>query len=219
MKRGAPMKRTPFKVKPQEAGQQPGKKPVKCKGPGCQNRFVRRSMTHKACGPDCAAALVAADRAKEAARAQRAADRAHREALADIKPLSHWLKATERVVNRYVLVRDRLQPCISCGTYDTVQWEAGHFKSVGAHREMRYLAYNIHKQCHRCNVQFSGNLHGYREGLLSRYGQDLLDRLDAPHPLQDHTRESLAEIRREFAAMTRALEKGAANDPSMQEAA
>lgn len=217
MKRGAPLKRTPFKAKP-PAEAAPPRRPVKCKAPGCDKRFVRRSMTHKACGPECAAALVAAGRAKEAARAERAAAADHRNRLAEVKPLSHWLKATERVVNHYVLTRDRARPCISCGTFDTVQWEAGHFKSVGAHREMRYLATNIHKQCHRCNVQFSGNIHGYREGLLARYGQQILDELDGPHPLIDHTRESLAEIRREFAAMTRAL-KSAANDPAMQEVA
>lgn len=216
MKRSPMTRKTPLRAKPADGP--PSRKPVKCKAPGCQNRFVRRSMTHKACGPECAAALVAASRAKEAARAARAAAADHRQRLAEIKPLSHWLKATERVVNHYVLTRDRARPCISCGTFDTVQWEAGHFKSVGAHREMRYLARNIHKQCHRCNVQFSGNIHGYRAGLLARYGQQILDDLDAPHPLIDHTRESLAEIRREFSAMTRKL-KSAANDPSMQEAA
>lgn len=216
MKRTPLARKTPLRSKPADG--KPSPKPVKCKAPGCSNRFVRRSMTHKACGPDCAAALVAQDRAKQAARAARAEAAEHRAKLAAYKPLSHWLKATERVVNHYVLTRDRALPCISCGTYDTVQWEAGHFKSVGAHPEMRFLTRNIHKQCHRCNVQLSGNIHGYRAGLLARYGRQILDELDVPHPLQKYTREGLEEIRADHAAATRAM-KAAANDDQASAAA
>lgn len=210
------MKRSPFKAKPPTAS---AAKQRKCKVKACRAPFTPHRGFQDWCSPECGAVLAQERLEKQRLAEQRRDSAEHRAKLADSKPLSHWLKTTERVVNHYVLVRDRALPCISCGTFDTVQWEAGHFKSVGAHREMRFLANNIHKQCHRCNVQFSGNLHGYRAGLLTRYGQEIIDQLEAPHPMLDPTRESLADIRRTFAAMTRALEKGAANDDNIREAA
>lgn len=177
----------------------------KCKAAGCAGLFVPRSMLHKACSPHCAVALVEASNAKAAASVERRASRVHREKLADSKPLSHWLKVTERVVNHFILTRDARFGCISCGTNSTVLWQAGHYLSVGAHPELRFHPGNINKQCCRCNVQLSGNQAAYRIGLVERHGIELVDGLEGPNAMAKLTREALSDIRREFAARTKAI--------------
>jgi hypothetical protein len=52
---------------------------------------------------------------------------AWRKRKAAVKPLRHWEDMTQRVVNDYIRERDHDLPCISCGTFETVQWEAGHY--------------------------------------------------------------------------------------------
>ncbi len=179
----------------------------KCKV--CRTGFVPRSMTHKACGPECAEILgrEKAEKERQALARKEAAE--HRQKLADVKPLQHWLKLTEGVVNHFIQARDKGKPCISCGTRRTVQWEAGHFLSVGARPELRYEARNINLQCHRCNVQISGNQAAYRIGLVDKIGEAAVQELEGPHPTAKYTREALAEIRRQFAAETRALKNAA----------
>lgn len=204
MKRSTPLKRTPFKNKASTEGlTQPRAtiKTRKCKV--CRTPFFPRSMTHKACSIECAQILTEKEKQKKAQR--EAAE--HRKKLADSKPLPHWLALTERVVNHYIHVRDRGLPCISCGTRRTVQWEAGHYLSVGARPELRFEALNIHLQCHRCNELLSGNQAKYRIGLVEKIGEEAVQELEGPHPTAKFTREKLAEIRKTFSAMTRALEK------------
>jgi hypothetical protein len=46
-----------------------------------------------------------------------------RKRKAAVKPLKHWEDMTQRVVNDYIRERDHDLPCISCGTFETVQWE------------------------------------------------------------------------------------------------
>jgi hypothetical protein len=175
----------------------------KCKA--CRSLFVPRSMTHKACSIDCSLVLVKASNAKAIASAELRAARAHREKLADSKPLSHWLRATERVVNHFILTRDTKYGCISCGTNSTVLWQAGHYLSVAAHPELRFNPGNINKQCCRCNVQLSGNQAAYRIGHVERHGAELVEALEGPNATAKFTREKLAEIRQLFAAKTRFL--------------
>lgn len=212
MKRGAPMKRTPMKRGAPLKVTGPARATVKvrkCAVKTCRQPFVPRSMTHKACGPECAEIIGRAKAEKVRLAAERKEAAEHRQKLADSKPLQHWLKLTEGVVNHYIQTRDKGKPCISCGTRRTVQWEAGHFLSVGARPELRYDPRNINLQCHRCNVQLSGNQAAYRIGLLDKIGEAAVEELEGPHPTAHYTRDALAELRRHFAAETRLLKRAA----------
>jgi hypothetical protein len=149
--------------------------------------------------------------ALEAAKVKRikAEDRAHREKLAAVKPMSHWHALTQRAVNALVQARDRGKPCISCGTTSAAQWDAGHYLSRGANPALRYHTQNIHLQCVRCNVHLSGNQAAYRVGLIARIGIAEVEWLESPHPLAKHTRESLADLRRWDKAETRRIKREA----------
>lgn len=89
-----------------------------------------------------------------------------------------------------------------------MQWEAGHYLSKGARPELRFVLANINLQCHRCNVQLSGNQAKYRIGLVDKIGEAAVEELEGPHPPAKFTREGLEALRRQIAAMTRQLRKG-----------
>lgn len=210
MKRSAPLKRTPMKRTSSLRMTGPAKaevKPRKCAVKGCRKPFLSGRSFVSWCSPECGAVIAEQKLQKARAAEERKQAAEHREKLADSKPLQHWLKLTERVVNHYILTRDAAYGCISCGARTTVQWEAGHYLSVGSHPELRYHPGNINKQCHHCNHNKSGNQAAYRIGLVERHGVALVEELEGPHPTAKYTRDGLAAIRRHFAAETRKLKK------------
>jgi hypothetical protein len=173
----------------------------KCKV--CGDKFTPQRGIQTWCSPDCGVVLAARLVGEKQARE-------HRAKLADSKPLSHWLELTQRVVNAYVLARDAERPCISCGCWDAFAFDAGHFLSRGARPELRFDLANIHKQCAACNRHKGGNQVQYRLGLVARIGLPAVEALEGQHPPAKFTREGLAELRRQIAAMTRQLAKGEA---------
>lgn len=204
------------------SGFAPRSKPLKASGPaktaarlrkcpvkkgGCGQMFAVARDGQKCC-LDCALAVGKWLKAQSDDKAARAEAKQHREKLAASKSLKHWLGVTERVLNHFILVRDHDKGCISCGTFTSVLFQAGHYLSVGARREHRFSPFNIAKQCHRCNVHLSGNQAAYRIELVKRYGEEIVQGLENDHVLPNWTRESLAEIRKQAAAATRLIEKG-----------
>lgn len=132
---------------------------------------------------------------------------AWRKRKAAVKPLKHWEDMTQRVVNDYIRERDFDLPCISCGTFETVQWEAGHYRSRGKASHLRYNEDNINKQCHHCNVQLSGNQQQYRINLIEKIGAVRVEALENNNTPHRYTIEELEGIRRHYSALRRALIK------------
>ncbi len=226
MKRGGPLQRkTPLRAKPSDG--KPSPKPVKCKAPGCENRFVRRSMTHKACGPECAAVLARLVNEKAAARAaldDRKKTRAQLEALKTIPQLK---KEAQREFNRYIRERDRTAGyrCICCDK--PLDWasgrggavDAGHYRSTGSADHLRYNEDNCHAQLVSCNRYGAGRAVDYRIGLIRRIGLGRVEALESANDSVKWTRDHLRAIRDDYRARANALGRSAANDPSMKEAA
>ena len=185
LKRTTPLKRTAFKP----AEPKPAKGPKKRKCKICRTEFVPRSMTHKACSEQCSievAKQIADAKRRKMEKEQRANDRVAKEML---KPLSFFEAKTQRACNAYIRYRDEGEPCISCGTRSTPSWQAGHFISVGSNPTIRYNEFNINKQCSKCNVFQGGNLLGYREGMIAKYGEEKTEWLEGWHPPIKSTRE------------------------------
>jgi hypothetical protein len=115
---------------------------------------------------------------------------------------------TQRVINDYITkVRDGEEPCISCGTWDTVQWEAGHYRSRGAASHLRYDEDNIHKQCNHCNRHLSSNAVPYRAALVIKIGLERVLALENNNTPHRYTREELDTLRASYRAKTRELKK------------
>ena len=186
-------------------------KPRKCnmvKG-GCGQTFVPVKQMQCACGVPCSIAMVAKANAKKAARAALDDRKTTRAKLEELKPLRWFHAQTKLAVHAYVRLRDAGQPCISCGTTYAAQWDAGHYKSVGANSTLRYDLANINKQCSVCNQHLSGNLILYRQNLLPKIGEAEVLRLEGPQPVHKWTRAELDRIKTESRNMARELEKRA----------
>lgn len=180
------------------------RKPRTC--PICSTEYIPRSSLQKVCHNwKCA---IAFNQQKEAEKLEKDERASLRKRKADLKPLKHWEDLTQRVVNDYITKgRDADKPCISCGTWETVQWEAGHYRSRGAASHLRYNEDNLAKQCHRCNCELSSNAIHYREGLVARIGLQRVEALENNNTPHRYTREELKALRTHFGALLRALKK------------
>lgn len=119
---------------------------------------------------------------------------------AELKGLAHWKKETQKVINKYVRLRDKDKPCISCGKFihEVSGFDAGHFKSVGANSNLRFNLKNINAQCRYCNSFLSGNIANYERGIIKRFGQARLDWLDGYHEEKKYNYNDLMRMRKIF---------------------
>lgn len=155
----------------------------------CRASFKPTKPVQTICGFACAVDLAFSIRAKAYKVAQ---VKERREAkLKKESKLPFWIKKVETVFNLFIRLRDAELPCISCGRHHQGQWHAGHYLTVGAHRELRFDELNVHKQCQPCNTHLHGNLILYRKGLLQKLGVEVVDWLEGPHPLNHYTVDDL----------------------------
>lgn len=103
--------------------------------------------------------------------------------------------AAQKAFNNFIRERDRDQPCISCGRYHKGRYDAGHYKTVGAHPELRFNEDNCHKQCHwDCNINKSGNIAKYRIRLVKRIGLERVEALESHNEPKIYTCDDYKEI-------------------------
>lgn len=183
-------------------------KPKKCRVSTCGASFVPSRMGQAVCSPACA--MIDAPRHEPKAR----------KALADIerkdikvrkeklKSRADHLKETQHAFNAWIRARDTGQPCISCGTTADVQYCAGHYRTTAAAPELRFEPLNVNLQCNRnCNMGKSGNLLGYRPGLIKKIGIEAVEWLEGPHEAKKYTVDELKAMTAEYRAKTRELKK------------
>lgn len=186
-------------------------KPKTCKNPDCRASFVPHRLGQAVCSPKCALAIVEVQKAKEKkslAQAGRRDIKVRKEAL---KTRADHLKDTQHAFNAWIRQRDAGQPCISCGTTADVQYCAGHYRTTAAAPELRFEPLNVNLQCNRnCNMGKSGNLLGYRPGLIEKIGIEAVEWLEGPHEPKKYTVEELKAMAAEYRAKTRELKKGQA---------
>ena len=139
------------------------------------------------CGLDCAILMAK----HEAQKKHHAKTRKMREAMND-KDRRHWIKKTQAAFNAYIRERDKNEPCISCGRFHKGQYHAGHYRPAGNNSALRFDERNCHRQCAPCNSHLSGNLIAYRQSLIRKLGQDVVDYLDNHHETK---RWSIAELK------------------------
>jgi hypothetical protein len=173
------------------------------------------------CNDDCRTAHAMASLAKLRTSKDRAAKKVRQQSRAELKAFkerdySHQFALTKSMAQGLANDLDRHLPCICCDTPRRgQQFCGGHFKTAGAHPELALDLRNIHGQTNKnCNEGKSGNIsgdkhsHGYKRGLIIRYGQWIVDYLEAYHPPRKWTCEQLIEMRAEMAADRRRLKAG-----------
>lgn len=93
------------------------------------------------------------------------------------KPLKQVYKIAQRYFNKYIRMRDPF--CITCSNPTQ---EAGHFNHGGNRGMMFWVDFseeNLNGQCTHCNHFLSGNLGIYSEQLEAKYGQGIIQKLNA----------------------------------------
>lgn len=188
-------------------------KPRTCKADGCSTVFDPWSSLQTACSTPCAIAMASSKAEKKAERERRKqAMQTKRERIAAKKAFNEsdkdWcLKRAKEELHRWIVhVRDAGKPCISCGNANpNIKYDAGHFLSVGAYKNLEMEPRNIHKQCSlNCNQHLSSNRAGYEAGLVDRYGQDELDWLLGPHDAKHYKASDYLAIRDKYRELNRA---------------
>lgn len=182
----------------------PVKEPKPIKGPRkrrckvCREQFVPRSITHKACGPECAAVVAQSERQA----IERKADRVRKQAL---KSRRDWMKEAQVAFNTFVRQRDKDKPCICCGRVETQVsglnshgWDCGHYRSVGSAPHMRFNENNAHRQLVLCNRHGAGRAVDYRIGLIARIGLAAVEALESDQTPCKWTVEELQTIKAKY---------------------
>lgn len=172
----------------------------------CGELFKPFRTTARACSAKCAIEYGIRQTAKrekkkvsEYKAELRAMKRAEKEKL---KKYSKRVSEAKVIFQKYIRLRDANQPCISCGTYVCDEWAGGHFYPAGHYSGLIFDERNCHKQCNQyCNKHLNGNPHGYRKGLIQRFGNDYVKQLDEDAILQrkrKYTDLELLEIKTRY---------------------
>jgi hypothetical protein len=190
----------------------------KCKalhdGVRCSVRFEAKFQQHQWCSDECmdlyAKQMLDKVRAKNEQKAKKAKadkEKAVRKDLrtrkAKLKTKSEYKKEAQAEFNKFIRLRDKDLPCVSCGIMGESggvggYWDAGHYRSRGANPELAFVEDNCHKQCKRCNQQLSGNVVNYRIELERRIGKDRLEWLEGSHEMTHYGIEDYKRIKAEY---------------------
>lgn len=194
------------------AAKQPRAK--KCRVAECRASFVPQRLGQRVCSPACAIIDAPNNQANQAKARKSLAQVERREIKVrkeKLKSRADHLKGTQHAFNAWIRARDAGQPCISCGTTADVQYCAGHYRTTAACPELRFEPLNVNLQCNRnCNMGKSGNLLGYRPGLIKKIGIEAVEWLEGPHEAKKYTVEELKAMTAEYRAKTRELKRGVA---------
>ncbi len=145
------------------------------------------------------------------AQAARREEKRYRQRKADLKTLPQLTREAQTAFNAYIRARDADLPCISCGDFTPMtrggDYDAGHYRSIGANPELRFHEQNCNKQCKRCNGHLSGNIVNYRVGLLMKYGELVVAEIEGPHEPLKLVRQDAIDIRDRYKAKLKAITK------------
>ena len=185
---------------------------TKCKV--CRSEFVKRSMTHKCCTPDCAEIFGREQTKKQVAKKEREETKVRKEKL---KRLADWIADAQVVFNKFIRLRDAGLPCICCGRFASGffrlggDFDCGHYRSRGSAQHLRFNPDNAHAQLKQCNRWGAGRAVDYRIGLIQRIGLERVEALEANNTPHKWTVEELKEIIATYRRKIKELETSRAN--------
>ena len=164
----------------------------------CKDKFEPIRFNHKYCLKDeCIIAFVAETKEKVWKQTKTRMKE-------DLKTTQDWLKEAQIVFNKYINLRDKGLPCVSCGKPIKGRVNASHFWNANNHHNVRFDEDNVHSSCITCNQFLSGNLLEYRTRLCSKIGQKRFDELEAKrHVTKKWTKDELKEIIKKYKDLVR----------------
>lgn len=165
----------------------------------CGASFMPFSSTSRICSPICASKWVKAVKKEEKQEFKRRKENA--------KTWSEHHADAQKAVNAMVRARDAGEPCISCNAPWSPTFQAGHYRSRGAAKNLALDERNIHGQCVQCNLHRHGNGIDFRIGLIGRYGPQFVEAIEADNEPRHHSIDDLKAIRAAAMAETKQLKE------------
>jgi len=166
----------------------------KVKKKECKNCGVmftpKYSSVQMVCSALCAYQYAAKEREKKESKEWKERKKKMKR---DLMTLQDYIKICQTHFNTYIRKRDEGQNCISCGK-PPKKANAGHYKSVGAHPELRFNELNVHLQCEHCNTYLHGNLIEYRKNLINKIGLEAVEELEKEHPPAKYSKQEIKEL-------------------------
>lgn len=130
--------------------------------------------------------------------------------LDKLKTRGQWQTEAQAAFNGFIRARDAGRPCICCGRTSAGMvhggdFDAGHYRSRGSAPHLRFDERNVHAQLKQCNRYDSGNVVGYRMGLIARIGQEAVDALESDQVPRRYGIEDLKVIKAIYTAKAKQL--------------
>ena len=100
--------------------------------------------------------------------------------------MNHTEKSLWKIFSKFIRFRDADERgychCISCNKIDNwKKLDAGHYIPKGSDMALKFNEINVNAQCSSCNVYKSGNIIEYRIGLIKKYGEKIVKKLELSH--------------------------------------
>jgi hypothetical protein len=164
---------------------------MKCKN--CKQPFEPVRFLQKYCfKEECVKVWVQSEKAKQWKKSKA-------KLKLDLMTKSDYEKILQQLVNKYVRLRDKGQPCISCQKPIKGKTDAGHLYAVGNYPSIRYDLRNINAQCITCNQFNGGMINEYRINFVKKYSEKDLEELDQlAHKTRKYSIPELQEMITEF---------------------
>lgn len=159
----------------------------KCKY--CKAQFQPYTTLQKNCfEPDCVTAWVQETKEKNWKRKKA-------KLKMDLMTTQDYIKLAQQIFNKWINIRDKGLPCISCGKPINGRVNASHYFNANNHWNVRFNEFNVHSSCITCNQYLSGNLIEYRSRLINKIGIEQLTLLELEaNKTRKFTIEELKEI-------------------------
>jgi hypothetical protein len=142
----------------------------KCKY--CKAQFQPYTTLQKNCfEPDCVTAWVQETKEKNWKRKKA-------KLKLDLMTIQDYIKIAQQVFNKWINLRDKGLPCISCDKPINGRVNASHYFNANNHWSVRFNEFNVHSSCITCNQYLSGNLIEYRSRLINKIGIEQLTLLE-----------------------------------------
>ena len=160
---------------------------MRCKN--CKTKFEPKTFLQKYCNnEECIRVFVEEAKAK-------AWKKTKAKMKNDLLTIQDYIKLAQQTFNKYINLRDKKLPCISCGKPITGRVNASHYFNANNHWNVRFNEFNVHSSCITCNQYLSGNLIEYRKGLINKIGEEQLTLLELEaNKTRKFTIEELKEI-------------------------
>lgn len=191
----------------------------KCKF--CKQPATQRFGLNYFCNPDCAYNHARAIQAKKVSKDASEQRKRDRERLVKLKKPHEHASEAQALFNKmrrlecllWFKEKNLETVCISCQKpLGGDVWACGHYKTRGARKDLAFERLNTHLQHNfNCNNHRSGDVEGQKTGYAMIYGAEearrILTDLEVRREIPKRTPEDWQEMKKEFSAEIRRLEK------------